>query len=314
MFVRKISLALVLAAGFALTTTADESFHYECTGGTPGDFCRALIAENGGCQCANGYRNILSASFDGYIDLDVPKSGTYQVYHRWFHYGWNTGGCYDFSIDGQYMYTACEGDGCVLPTNCTSPDNGHRWRSDDVELSVGTHEFRFTMNGAGDTYPYFLYIDLADANVHGVARTSLWTLEDDITNIALTPGPAGAVGDQGPQGEAGNDGATGDTGATGDAGATGDTGATGAQGPQGKTGNDGDAGAAAPCTPCADVTDAAVALACKLVGTNPPTSVSELQEFAQTIVDTLLISANICETDCDVGAGITAAIDAKLNP
>jgi hypothetical protein len=54
-------------------------------------------------------------------------------------------------------------------------------------------------------------------------------------------------------------------------------------------------------------------LACKLVGTNPPTSVPELEEFAQAIVDTLLISANFCDPDnCDVGAGISAAIAAKL--
>ena len=116
----------------------------------------------------------------------------------------------------------------------------------------------------------------------------------------------------GPQGPAGADGAT---GADGTAGAAGDAGAAGAQGPQGKAGADGAAGAAAACTPCADVTDAAVALACKLVGTNPPTNVPELQEFAQTIVDTLLISTNICDPDnCDVAAGIDAAIAAKLNP
>ena len=51
-----------------------------------------------------------------------------------------------------------------------------------------------------------------------------------------------------------------------------------------------------------------------IIPVTPPTSVQELQEFAQTIVNTLLISANICEPSCDVGAGIAAAIDAKLNP
>ena len=309
MFLRKISLALVLAVGFVLTTAADDNSHYGCGGENPGDYCRALVAENGGCQCSNGWRTIFGATFDGYIDFEAERSGTYNIYHRWFNFGWSTGGCYDFSIDGQYMYTACEGDECGGDIACKSPPDGHRWRSDDVELSVGTHEFRFTMHGTGgDAYPYFLDITLTDANEHGVARKSLWTLEDDITNIALTPGPAGADGAQGPQGKAGNDGAAGATGADGTAGAA------GAQGPQGKAGADGAAGAAAACTPCADVTDAAAELACKLLGTTPPTSVSELQEFAQTIVDTLLISANICEPDCDVDAGITAAIDAKLNP
>jgi len=114
--------------------------------------------------------------------------------------------------------------------------------------------------------------------------------------------PAGSQGPQGTQGDAGADGPAGAAGAAGDAGADGPAGAAGA------------AGDAAACTPCADVTNAAVLLACKLVGSNPPTNIPELQEFSQTIVDTLLISANICETDCDVAAGITAAIDAKLNP
>jgi hypothetical protein len=114
--------------------------------------------------------------------------------------------------------------------------------------------------------------------------------------------PAGSQGPQGKQGDAGADGPAGAAGAAGDAGADGPAGADGA------------AGDAAACTPCADVTNAAVELACKLVGTNPPTNIPELQAFSQTIVDTLLISANICEPDCDVGAGITAAINAKLNP
>ena len=107
-------------------------------------------------------------------------------------------------------------------------------------------------------------------------------------------------------------GATGATGATGAASTVaGPTGATGGQGIQGKLGP---AGADAPCTPCDDVANAAVDLACKIIGLNPPTSVQELQVCAQTIVDTMLISANICEPSCDVGAAIAAAIDAKLNP
>jgi hypothetical protein len=43
-----------------------------------------------------------------------------------------------------------------------------------------------------------------------------------------------------------------------------------------------------------------------------PSSVSELQTTSQVIVDTLLISTNICEDPCDVSAGIQDAIDAKL--
>ena len=120
-------------------------------------------------------------------------------------------------------------------------------------------------------------------------------------------GPAGAQGPQGKQGAAGADGA---------AGSAGDTGSAGAQGPQGDAGADGADGATgadAPCKPCADVTNAAVALACEILGETPPTNFADLQDSSQVIVDTLLISANICEDDCDVNAGIQAAIDAKLS-
>ena len=112
----------------------------------------------------------------------------------------------------------------------------------------------------------------------------------------------------------GADGATGDTGAAGAAGAAGadgSTGADGAQGPQGKQGPQGDS---APCVNCADVADAAVDLACKIMGVSPPSSVQDLEDCAQVIVDNLLISANICDSaGCDIGAGIQAALDAKLN-
>jgi len=70
---------------------------------------------------------------------------------------------------------------------------------------------------------------------------------------------------------------------------------------------------AAPCTPCDDVVNAAVDFACTALGISPVTSLQELQDAAASIVATLLISANICDpTNCDIGAGIQAAIDAKL--
>jgi hypothetical protein len=47
-----------------------------------------------------------------------------------------------------------------------------------------------------------------------------------------------------------------------------------------------------------------------MLGPKPPTSIAELAEYAQVVVDTLLISANICEPGCDVGAEIDAAIQA----
>ena len=109
-------------------------------------------------------------------------------------------------------------------------------------------------------------------------------------------GGAGADGAQGEQGPQGADGATGSTGADG---AAGDAGA---------------AGAAAPCTPCDDVANAAVNLACIVLNETQPTNIQELTDAATVIVDSLMISTNICEGTCDIGAGIQAAIDAKLNP
>lgn len=94
-------------------------------------------------------------------------------------------------------------------------------------------------------------------------------------------------------------------GPAGDAGPTGAAGDAGADGPAGANGTD------APCKSCADVASAAVDLACKIAA--DATSMSELQECADVVVSTLLISANICEDTCDVGSEITTAIDNKLN-
>ncbi len=87
----------------------------------------------------------------------------------------------------------------------------------------------------------------------------------------------------------------------------------GPQGKQGETGAAGATGAAAPCTPCADVASAAVAMACIVLDANSATSIQELRDTASTVVDTMLISANVCEATCDVAAEINTAIDAKLN-
>ena len=121
-------------------------------------------------------------------------------------------------------------------------------------------------------------------------------LQAQIDAIELTPGP------QGPQGKVGTDGQDGTQGAQGDAGADGAAGAAGA------------AGTDAPCTPCADVASAAVAMACIVLDANPATDIQELRDTAATVVDTLLISSNICEEGCDVAAEIDSAIDTKLNP
>ncbi|MFM1551106.1 MAG: hypothetical protein ACKJSG_17000, partial [Lentisphaeria bacterium] len=62
------------------------------------------------------------------------------------------------------------------------------------------------------------------------------------------------------------------------------------------------------------VAAAAADLACLVIGENPPTTLTDLQAAASTIVNSLLVSTNICETDCDISSEIDAAIDAKLNP
>jgi hypothetical protein len=115
-------------------------------------------------------------------------------------------------------------------------------------------------------------------------------------------------GPAGPAGPAGTDGAAGAAGDTGAAGATGADGAAGAAGPAGATGAD------APCSACADVASAAVAMACIVLDANAATNIQELRDTAATVVETMLISANICEVGCDVAAEINTAIDTKLNP
>jgi hypothetical protein len=86
------------------------------------------------------------------------------------------------------------------------------------------------------------------------------------------------------------------------------------QGPQGLQGKVGATGADADCVACADVANGAVDLACLVLGEIMPTSFVQTQAAATVIVNTLLISTNICETDCDIGAEIDTLINAKMNP
>ena len=59
---------------------------------------------------------------------------------------------------------------------------------------------------------------------------------------------------------------------------------------------------------------AAVAVSCTIVGEKLPSRIQGWQNTANVIVNTLLISTNICETDCDIGAEIDALINAKMKP
>jgi hypothetical protein len=71
-------------------------------------------------------------------------------------------------------------------------------------------------------------------------------LEQELTNIELTPGPQGEQGMQGETGTTGTTGPQGDTGFTGSTGAQGPKGDTGLQGKQGVAGNNGAEGAQGP--------------------------------------------------------------------
>jgi hypothetical protein len=148
-------------------------------------------------------------------------------------------------------------------------------------------------------------------------------LQGQIDNISLSPGPQGPIGPagtNGTDGAAGANGTDGSQGPVGPAGTNGTVGADGSQGPvgtdgsQGSQGKVGATGADADCVACADVANGAVELACLVLGENLPTRVGQVQAAATVIVNTLLISTNICEPTCDIGAEIDALIDAKMNP
>jgi hypothetical protein len=109
------------------------------------------------------------------------------------------------------------------------------------------------------------------------------------------------AGPQGPQGMAGADGQPGGQGAQGKIGPAGAAGAAGAT------------GADAPCVACQDVANSAVNLACVILNETSPTSIPEIENAATTIVETLMISANICEAECDIASGINTAINDKIN-
>jgi hypothetical protein len=128
------------------------------------------------------------------------------------------------------------------------------------------------------------------AKIDNLQDQLLVCLETQIADISLTPGPQGPVGANGSQGPQGK------------------------VGPAGTAGTDGPAGADADCVACADVANGAVDLACLVLGENMPTSFVQTQAAATVIVNTPLISTNICETDCDIGAEIDTLINAKMNP
>ncbi len=88
-------------------------------------------------------------------------------------------------------------------------------------------------------------IGALETDVAGLATQhagDIASINNQIANIELLPGPQGDIGPQGPQGDTGPQGPQGDTGPQGpqgDTGPQGPQGDTGPQGPQGDTGADG---------------------------------------------------------------------------
>jgi len=116
-------------------------------------------------------------------------------------------------------------------------------------------------------------------------------------SVVGAPPPAGPAGPAGPPGANGNDGLPG---------------ANGSDGAAGANGNDGAAGENAPCVSCEDVASSAVDLTCLVLGETPPTSIADLRAGVDVIVASLMISANLCEGECDLSSQIDDAITTKL--
>jgi hypothetical protein len=200
-------------------------------------------------------------------------------------------------------------DGVALATwDAAALGSAERWYSGPhdeetatrtINIDAGAHEVHH-INGGFTPLEFTI---AADGSIAGPS-SKIVPSSDGLSvfievSVAGAPPPAGPAGPAGPPGANGNDGDAGPAGTAGTAGAAGATGA---------------AGENAPCVSCADVATAAADLACKIMGVSPPSTVSDLQDCAQVIVNSLQISANICDpTGCDIGAEITAALDAKLN-
>ena len=104
-------------------------------------------------------------------------------------------------------------------------------------------------NGTSDTIHLETSADLVRRADGTSVETSMQTLNTNLQNIQLTPGPQGPQGIQGvpgPQGPKGDRGLTGATGPQGPIGLTGATGVQGIQGPAGATGPQGPAGPGLP--------------------------------------------------------------------
>ena len=177
----------------------------------------------------------------------------------------------------------------------------------DGMARVGVEQGHTIGNGPGPADGFDGLIDevkIFDHALSGPEVAALYTEglgEVGLLSFVLSNSGGGGAGEQGPQGK---------EGPAGSAGTNGTDGAAGAQGPQGKQG---DAGANAPCVNCADVADAAVDLTCALLASNPANSVAALYEAAQTVANSILISANICdEAACDLAGEIQTALDAAL--
>ena len=282
---------------------------------------------------AESDENILHAEFDvsiaGLTDggifsrwLDAPWSqGNHESLNMFVWYSWDPGmalGATAWSPTHR-LYGATDATQKTHTWHCSATlDMGSDPKTHSITVSDtegdGEYSFTWTSNdiedGSKPDVVSYIEWELQSAKAHeghpivdnvlvvkyksteaGTWRSDIVTanainnLQSQIDNIQLTPGP------QGPQGKAGADGTAGADGAAGAAGADGEN---------------------APCVSCEDVASSAVDLACLILGENPPASVAELRAGVDVIVASLMISANLCEGECDLSSQIDDAIATKL--
>lgn len=138
---------------------------------------------------------------------------------------------------------ACFATGLLILTTTTIA-----WAVDDATIQQIQNETAIANSKASEAKNK---ADGNDSKITGL-YDNVSSLQQQIDNIQLTPGPKGDTGDQGIQGLKGDTGATGATGAAGSDGAPGAPGATGAQGSQGETGATGSDGATGATGPKGD--------------------------------------------------------------
>src|SRR5690242_11775050 len=131
-----------------------------------------------------------------------------------------------------------------LEERCRTADGGHQYAIRRFRLLAGLALLLIvgTLLLAQGKHPAIAQSNGLEQRVTALEK-KVADLQNQIKNIALTPGPKGDKGDTGASGPIGPKGDTGASGPAGPKGDKGDTGATGATGPAGADGAVGPAGA-----------------------------------------------------------------------